>query len=111
MFPRFVTLVLAVFSAQILSTPLQPSSITSWTPTPTCTLTIYKIPSVQTNCTFYETTQTATSYTECHGCALHTMALGLGLPCREIHTLPGTATTTATQCQLGATPTPTEPTC
>ncbi|KAF2856637.1 hypothetical protein T440DRAFT_512651 [Plenodomus tracheiphilus IPT5] len=100
MFSLIITLVLAAFSVQTLSSPLHPSSNTSWTPSPTCTIELLKIPSVETNCTFYETTQTATVYTDCHGCELQTMALGLGLPCRAIHTVPGTATKTLTECQL-----------
>ncbi|KAH9863519.1 hypothetical protein IAQ61_009797 [Plenodomus lingam] len=68
------------------------------TPTPTCTLKIFEFPPVQTECTFYENTVTATSYTECHGCAIQTVVLGLGLPCRKIDYLPGDTTTTVTQC-------------
>jgi hypothetical protein len=38
-----------------------------------------KAPSFQTNCTFYETTKTSTSYTDCGGCELKTKFLGVGL--------------------------------
>ncbi|KAI8937504.1 hypothetical protein NX059_005222 [Plenodomus lindquistii] len=66
-------------------------------------LEILKIPSMETNCTFYETTKTATVYTDCHGCELQTKALGLGLPCRAMATVPGIATKTVTECQLRVT--------
>ncbi|CBX95096.1 predicted protein [Plenodomus lingam JN3] len=113
-------IVLAVFSVQLYST-LYPRRLISTanqttadlsldeptpvqrapdgpTPTPTCTLKIFEFPPVQTECTFYENTVTATSYTECHGCAIQTVVLGLGLPCRKIDYLPGDTTTTVTQC-------------
>ena len=50
------------------------------TPAPTgCTLTIYEFPPVETDCTFYQEKITSTAYTECHGCALKTIELGIGL--------------------------------
>ncbi|EDU49895.1 hypothetical protein PtrSN002B_002875 [Pyrenophora tritici-repentis] len=106
----FINLVLATLLAQgvhaldrVVYTP-PPSAPTSG---PNCTLTVYEIPSVNVDCTFLQATTTATSYTDCHGCALVTQGLGLGLPCRAITNVPGTTTKTVTSCS--PTPTPTGP--
>ncbi|KAF1841712.1 uncharacterized protein K460DRAFT_259755, partial [Cucurbitaria berberidis CBS 394.84] len=65
---------------------------------PTCTINIFRVPSFQTNCTFWEKTRTSTSYTNCKGCEIRTKTMGLGLPCHLVTTVPGLATKTVTAC-------------
>lgn len=47
-----------------------------------------KLPSVDTDCTFYANTKTLTEYTDCGGCALETEYYGVGLVCLPIFFLP-----------------------
>ncbi|KAF2501027.1 hypothetical protein BU16DRAFT_439337, partial [Lophium mytilinum] len=65
---------------------------------PTCTISIRKRPSFETNCTFFAETKTRTQYTDCGGCALTTKYYGLGLPCRVSTTVEGVAHVTETAC-------------
>ncbi|KAL6712329.1 hypothetical protein ACN47E_000206 [Coniothyrium glycines] len=74
-------------------------SSTTTTLPPACTLNILKMPSFETDCTFRDTTSTSTSYTDCGGCILKTEALGLGLPCRTVTTVPGVTIETVTACK------------
>ncbi|KAE8831978.1 hypothetical protein PTNB73_07530 [Pyrenophora teres f. teres] len=106
----FIKLVLATLLAQgvlaldrVVYTPPPPAP----TAGPNCKVTVYDIPSNNIDCTFFQETTTSTFYTECHGCALVTQGLGLGLPCRAVTTISGTATKNVTSCSPTPTPTPT----
>ncbi|XTI84307.1 hypothetical protein V2W45_1517797 [Cenococcum geophilum] len=65
---------------------------------PTCIHTVMKLPSVDTDCTFYANTKTLTEYTDCGGCALGTKYYGVGLACQTSTTIGGITQVTATSC-------------
>ncbi|RMZ72319.1 hypothetical protein GMOD_00007341 [Pyrenophora seminiperda CCB06] len=89
-----------MFRAHAAVVQLPPAAVT----TPGCAITMFELPPVQTNCTFYQETTTQTVYTECHGCTIKRVELGLGLPCQAVTNVPGTATKTVTACAGVVTP-------
>ncbi|KAF1365964.1 hypothetical protein EJ07DRAFT_150436 [Lizonia empirigonia] len=103
-----ISVVVAVVSAQTLSSTPEQAITLSPTPTlapaPACTRVLLKLPSFGRTCTDYGTTLTYTSYIECGGCTLVTKRLGLGLPCQKITSNPGNTEVTVTSCR------PAEPT-
>ncbi|KAH3910839.1 hypothetical protein HBI56_004030 [Parastagonospora nodorum] len=94
----FSTAILIALATRSACSPLNSAPTPTMTPQPTCTLTVFREPAFVQDCTFLQHTATATSYTDCHGCALETLVLGLGLPCHAVTNVPGTATTTVTAC-------------
>jgi hypothetical protein len=84
------------------------------TTTSQCTVNVFRKPSFARVCTQYQHTVSYTVYTDCHGCELRTLALGVGLvsttttrvsqadkiqPCRVVKTVPGATATPVTACR------------
>ncbi|OAL06041.1 hypothetical protein IQ06DRAFT_74774 [Phaeosphaeriaceae sp. SRC1lsM3a] len=92
---------LGVMAARTACSPFRPSPTTDSTSTaePTCTINVLREPAIAIDCTFMQHTKTVTAYTDCGGCVMHTRALGVGLPCQEMTTMPGVTTTTVQACK------------